>query len=279
MSAGESISPESFRKIRDKALLISVGGAYLCEPPFLARYGREVEHALSDLERDIRNLRERFPGRSSQEVDTEKILGEIRGLAERMKEADPTLRKRCATLVGSALETHLKRLSETTHEVQRQVEGAPDRYSGTEAVAGTFLRAGQAVLGGFGVLGKIAAVVLLAMAVTFGYLFFTMEREGSLEKEIATHIRQIQVLEEEVTGLEEEQIAPLERRIRELEREGAGRSSKVRKLELMVELGELERRAATLRGEIKQHQIAVQEAEASLESLKQKGFFERLVRQ
>jgi hypothetical protein len=265
--------------IRDKALLIGLGGAYLCEPPFLTRYGREVEYAVSHLERDIRNLKERFPGRSSREVDTDRILGEMRDLAGRMKEADPALRKDCATKVGSALEAQLKRVAEAIGDVRRQVEGGPDHYGGTEAVTGTVLRAGRAVVTGFGLLGKIVGILILALVVAFGYLFATMEREGGFEKEIAERSRRIQILQTELSRLEEEKIAPIERSIQVLERQGADRADKVRKLELMVELGDLEQKAATLRGEIRQHQTAVQEAEASLETLKRKGFLERLLRQ
>jgi hypothetical protein len=280
MTAGESTPFESFRAIRDKALLIGLGSAYLCEPPFLARYGAEVERALSFLERDIRGLKGRFPGRSRQEADTDRILDGLRDLAVRMREADPALRKECAAgQLGTALEGQLKALSDAVQEVRRQVDGEPARYSGTEAVTGTFRRAAHAVLGGFGVLGKAVGVVLLALIVAFGYLFVTMERETGLEKEIAAHRRQIQVLKEDLSRLEQESIGPLELRIRQLEREGSGRADKLRKLELSVELGKLEQRAASLRGEIKQHRMGIQAAEASLESLKRKGFFARLLRQ
>ena len=280
MTVGSSTPFDAFREIRDKALLLSLGSAYLCEPPFLAKYGAEVEHALSRLDRDIQSLKERFPGKAAQEVDTDGILQGMRNLAERMQEAAPPLREECkAGGVGAALETQLRALSEAVREVRRQVEGDPAGYSGTEAVAGTVARAGRAVLGGVGVLGKVVGVILLALIVVFGYLFVTMEREAGFEKEIEARRQQIQVLKEDLSRLEQEKIDPLEFRIRELEREGSGRSDKVRELELSVKLGALEQEAATLRGEIKQHEIGIQAAEEALKSLERKGFLERLLRQ
>ncbi len=271
---------DAFREIRDKALLLSLGSAYLCEPPFLAKYGAEVEHALSRLDRDIHTLKERFPGRSTQEVDTDRILRGMRKLSEQMQEAAPAFRKECeAGGVGAALEEQLRSLSEAVREVRLQVEGEPAGYSGTEAVAGTVARAGRAVLGGFGVLGKAVGVILLALIVAFGYLFVTMERETVFEEEIEARRQQIQLLKEDLSRLEREKIDPLELRIRKLEREGSGRSDKVRELELSVKLGALEQEAATLRGEIKRHEIGIQTAEEALTSLERKGFLERLLRQ
>ena len=280
MTAGASIPFESFRAIRDKALLIGLGSAYLCEPPFLARFGSEVERSLVLLDRDIRGLKERFPGKSSQEADTDRALDGLRDLAGRMKEADPALQKECAAgQLGTALEEQLKSLSDAVQEVRRRVEGEPTRYSGTEAVTGTFRRAVHAVLEGFGVLGKAVGVVLLALIVTSGYLFVTMERETDFERKIADHRQQVQVLMEDLARLEQEKIAPLELRIRQLEREGRGRADKLRKLELSVELGRLEREATNLRGEIKEREIRIQAAEEALKRLEQKGFLERLLRQ
>jgi peptidoglycan hydrolase CwlO-like protein len=159
------------------------------------------------------------------------------------------------------------------------VDGAPADYSSMEAVAGAFSRAGGAVRSGFGLLGKVIGMVLLALAVAFGYLFFTMEREAGIEKEIARQEQQIQVLQKELSVIEQEEISPLEEQIEALEREGYTRRHKVRLMELSVQRDELEEKAGAVQGKIEQHRRSIRAAEESLRVLKEKGFFERLLRQ
>ncbi|MFO7785137.1 MAG: hypothetical protein ACQET7_08930 [Thermodesulfobacteriota bacterium] len=278
MAAGASIPFDSFRRIRDRALLLSIGKAYLCESPFLSRYGTELEQALGVLGRDIQELRKRFPGRFTREIDTDGILEGMRELALQLKEPDRSLQEKCTVgELGKDLEERLRALSEAVGEVRLQIEGGSGEYSGKEALSGAFCRAGDAVRSGFGILGKSVGVAVVVMAVVFGYLFITMEREVKFEDVIARNQEQVRVLEEDLLLLDKE-MTPLEQRIEELESRGDTRRDKVRSMELSVELDELEQRAMVLRGKLAQHQRRINDAEASLEKLRRKGFLDRLLR-
>lgn len=279
MTSGPSISFDSLREIRDRALLMSLGRAYLCETVFLKKYGAELESAMGVLERDIRKLKRRFPGKFAQEVDTDGALDGMRELAARLRAPDPAIQEQCTVgKLGEDLEHRLKLLSDAVKNVQRQVEGGPAEYSGKEAVSEAFTRAGEAVRGGFGVLGKALGVGLVALVVVFGYLFITMERQGGLEEEISRHRQEIQLLRKDLHRLEEDKIDPLEFRIQQQEREGYSRRDKVRLMELSVKLEALEQEAQELEGRIEQHRRSLQAAEKTLEALRRKGFFERLFR-
>lgn len=279
MTAGESIAFDSFRRIRDRALLLSLGRAYLCETPILSKSGIELEQALAIAERDIQELKKRFPGRFVREVDTDRILNGMQELARRLKEPDRALQEECTVgALGKDLEERLRALSDAVRDVRLQVKGGPPAdYSGKDAVAGAFYRAADTARRGVGVLGRIVVVTVAFAAVAFGFLFATMEREGRFEDEIARNQEQVRVLEKDLSVLEEEMIT-LKRRIREMERKGRTRQDKVRAMELSVQLDELEQKAVALYGGVEMHQRSIHKAEASLEALRRKGFLDRLLR-
>lgn len=278
MTAGAPLAFESFRSIRDRALLLSLGRAYLCESSFLSRYGAELEQDLVILGRDIQALKKRFPGRFAQEVDTDRILAGMHGLARQLKEPDRALQEKCTVgELGKDLQVRLRVLSEAVKEVRHQIEGASGEYSGTKALTGVFYRAGGAFRSGFGILGKVLGVAVVVTAVVFGVLFVTMEREGTFEEEITRNREQIRVLEEDLSLLHKEMV-PLERRIQELEQKGGTRQDKVRMMELSIELDELEQKAIVLRGRMEQHLVSLRDAEASLDELQSKSFLDRLLR-
>ncbi len=279
MTANPAIPFDALREIRDRALLMSLGSAYLCEQVFLTKCGAELEHAVELLDRDIRTLKKRFPGRFTREVDTNAVLEGLRELSGRLKASDREVQAQCTVgELGRDLEERLKILSDAVRDVRRQVEGGPAEYTGKEAVAGAVVRAGETVRGGLAVLGRMLGVAVVLLAVVFGYLFFTMEREGRFETEISRHRQEIQALQKELAGVRQDKIAPLEFRIRQQEREGYSRRDKVRVMELSVELEALEQEALALQGRIEQQRRRLEEAERSLETLKQKGFWERLLR-
>lgn len=278
MTDRHSVSFDSFTRIRNRALLLTMGRQYLCEAPFLIKCGTEMEQALPILAKDIKGMKQRFPGKFAREIDTDGALKGLQDVARRMRSPDQTLQEKCLLgELGKELEERLRSLSEAMKEILLQVEGSGPKYSGKEALAGAFHGTGQAIRGVISTLGKIAGLVFLALALVLGYLFATMEREGSVKEDISRNQEQISVLEKELSRLEKEML-PLIRQIEEPRGRWAARSDMVRAMELSVKLGELESEASTIRGSLDLYQRRMKEAEASLEELRGKSFLERLLR-
>lgn len=278
MTAGESIHFDSFHRIRDRALLLNLGRAYLCEPPFLIKYGTELEQSLEILRKDIQGLKKTFPGKFVREVDTDAILTDLHGLAAQLKNPERSVQEKCAAgELGRDLEERLGVLSEALKDLWGQVKGAPTEYSGKEALTGALHRAGGAVSGGLGILGKVLGVGFVVVALVFGYLFFTMEREEALEKRIAGNQEEVAALRQDLSQVSRK-AASVELRIKELDRTGSTRQDKVQAMELSVKLEELEQQALVIRSRVEQHQRVIEEAERSLQELRHKSFLERLLR-
>jgi len=280
MTVNASIPFDAIREIRDRALMLSLGRAYLCESAFLTKYGDELEHALGLLDRDIRKLKERFPGKFAEEVNTDQILQGMGDLIQRLKAPDKHLEEQCTVgQLSQDLEARLKEMTNAIRMIRTQVDGGPTAsYGGREAVAAAVSRAGDAARGGLSLLGKIFGVILVVAIVAFGYLFLTMEREGGYEEVIDRSRQQVQAFQEELADLEEE-IRPIEERISKLEQEGTTRMDKVRMMELSVELQDLEQKAQSFQGKIDLEKKKIEEARESLRVLREKGWAQRLLRQ
>lgn len=278
-AASENAFDDAMREVRDRALLLGLGKEYLCAPPFLKKYGRELGNALSALQKDIQTLKKKFPGRFAQEVDTDRILEGMRELAQRLEASDAAIQEQCAAgRIGQDLEDRLKTLSDAVKGVRLQVEGAPRGYTGTEAVAGAVLRAGGAFRGGLGWTVKALGFLLLLGIGVFFFLFFTMEKEAKYITSIERNQAQVKQLQNDLAGIES-RLTPLEERVKYMEGRILTREEKLRFMEMELALRKLEKKARSTEGEIDQHLHTIQEAEEDLRRLRQKGFLERLLHQ
>lgn len=279
MAATSEHAFDAMRAVRDRALLLGLGKDYLCKPPFLKRYGRELKTAISALQEDVQVLKNTFPARFVQEIDTDQILKGMRELAHRLETSDPDTQDQCmAGRVGQDLEARLKGLSDAVKGVRVQVEGNPQGYTGADAVAGAVVRAGGAFRSGLSLTAKVVGLVLVLGIAVFSFLFLTMEREGDLEETIARNQTRVQELQRELDGIES-RLMPLEDRLEFLESRIATRDDRVRFLELELELGKLEEKERDLEGEIERHRQSIREAEETLRRITEKGFLGRLMRQ
>jgi len=279
MTASSENALHAMHMVRDRALLLGLGKDYLCKPPFLKKYGKELGNALAVLEEEIQALKKKFPGRFAQEVDTDQIVEGMRELAHRLEASDGDVREQCVTgRVGEDIEARLKSLSDAIQGVRYQVEGETGGYSGTEAVAGAFAKAGGAFWGGLGLAVKAAGFVLLLGIGVFFFLFFTMEKEEKFVQLIETNQVQVKELQDDLNRIEGRMI-PLQDRLKFMEKRIMTREEKLRFMELQLEMEKLEEKIRSTEGEIDRHQAIIGEAEGNLRRLQEKGFLERLLRQ
>ncbi|MFC1581210.1 hypothetical protein ACFL4N_09935, partial [Thermodesulfobacteriota bacterium] len=71
-------------EIRNGAHLLSLGNAYLCEEYFLKKIGSSMHSQIDGLKGDIHALKDRFPGKFVDEIDTEAVLEEINEISMRL---------------------------------------------------------------------------------------------------------------------------------------------------------------------------------------------------
>ncbi|MGD8388279.1 MAG: hypothetical protein PVG49_14140 [Desulfobacteraceae bacterium] len=279
MAASSENAVHAIRKVRDRALLLGLGKDYLCEPPFLRKYGKELRNALATLQDEIHALKKKFPGRFAQEVDTDQIVDGMLGLTHRLEEADAEIRGQCtAGRVGEDLEVRLKSLSDAIQGVRQKVEGETGGYSGTDAVAGAFVKAGGAFWGGLGLAIKAAGFILLLGIGVFFFLFFTMEKDDKFIHIIQDNQAQVRGLQDDLSRIEG-RLIPLQDRLKFMENRALTREEKLRYMELQLELEKLEARVRSTEGEIDRRQGTIGKAEENLQRLREKGFLERLLRQ
>ena len=267
------------REVRDRALLLSLGNAYLCEPPFLKKIGGELEYALTVLHDDILRIKKKFPGKFAQEVDTDSILNGMQEMARKLKASDKKVQELCTVgKFGRDLEERLRTLSEAVQDMRRRVEGGAQPYTGKEAaVAGVFFRFKNVFRGGLGFIGRIISLTLILLIIGFSYLFITMDRTSGIEKEMARTQAQIQILEKELAGIQDE-MKPVEKKMKYLEGKTGSRKSKVQWMELRIELKKIEEKAQVVEGDLALRQLEQKEAEERLQSIKTRSFLERLFR-
>lgn len=268
----------ALREVRDRALLLSLGNAYLCEPVFLKKIGGELEYALGVLRDDILKIKKKFPGKFTQEINTDSILDTMQEMARKLKRADKKVQEQCTVgKFGRDLEDRVRTLSEAVADMRRRVEGGTQPYSGKEAVAGAVSRVGRRFEGGLGFVGRIITLTLVLLLIGFLYLFITMERPGGISNDIAETEARIQVLENELAGIQDE-MRPIERQLKDLEGKTFSRKSKVQWMELRVELKKIEEKAQVVEGDLAIQRTELSKARERLQSIKEKNFLERLFR-
>jgi hypothetical protein len=199
-------------------------------------------------------------------------------MARRLKISDKKIQEQCTVgKFGRDLEDRLRTLSEAIMDVRRRVEGDVQPYTGKEAVAGAFFRYKNVFRGGLGILVRIIGLTLILLLIGFSYLFITMERTGGIEKEIDQAQAQIQVLEKELAEIQDE-MRPVEKEMKSLEGKTYKRQSKVRWMELRVELKKIEEEAQAVEGNLALKQIELKDAKERLKDIENRSFIERLFR-
>ncbi|MFC1825454.1 hypothetical protein ACFL9T_22300 [Thermodesulfobacteriota bacterium] len=269
-------------EIRDRVLLLVVGNAYLCEDPFLKKFGDSIDLMADKLKEDIETLKKSFPGKFVSEVDTNEILKGIQKTAQRLKEPDEKLNQECTVgALGRELETQLKSLNQAVEDIKKQVEGLSRPYRKTDAFIRVFsglkdvlrpiTNAGPLLL-------KIFLGLLVVVALTFGYLFFTMEKEGSLSQEIAQSEGYINSRQDELSRLQRE-ANELKSTIDAMRDKQLTRQQKVELMELGSKLSMINNERQQIEDAVRTHEAKIADTRKKIEEIRMKSFIKRVFRQ
>lgn len=278
MSSDQDSISDALTQIRSNALLLSVANAYLCEPPLLKRIGQEMVAGLGALEGQISRLKGQFPGKFVKEVETDRLVKEVRRKAEELQSPDKSVLDKCAIGdLGKELEEGIAALTEGVRSLQGQVEGKLAPYTAREAVSAA-LEKGGAIFPGFSPVVIRGFFLLMAcLAIVFVYLFFTMHTDEDLVREIQAAEAQLQADQKIYAEIEAEKKRILGK-MEVFKGKVLDREEKIIYLDLGDQLRTVEEKQSRLDDQIMVYEKKIREQQTERKALRDKPFIQRLLR-
>jgi hypothetical protein len=269
----------SLHDIRDKAILLSLGKAFLCEEVFLVKIGRSIDESLERLREDILSLKMRFVGKFVEDVDTDSILDDLHSQAGILQTPDRRVTDKCTVgTLGAELEETVSVLTQAIKTIKGKVEGEVEEYTKKEAVVKGAKTAGSLVSSVVSLVIKLTVVLfLLALGPTI-YLGVTMEGEGTLQKQIAESEAYIQSQRAQITSLRKER-DELSGRIDSSQGDDLSRQQKLEIMDLNVKVHSLDQRVHRAEAEITEHERVIKVNQQKIEEINAKPFLQRFLRQ
>jgi hypothetical protein len=267
--------------IRDKALLMSLGNAFLCEEVFLKKTGSAIESQLDNLRQEIIELKLRFPGKFSTEVDTDSMIEDLQAHSQRLQKPNKSLIDKCTIgALGRALEETLDALTTAVRTVKRRVEGETPAYTAKDSVLGVIDKAktpASMVTRLIAIAVKTVFILVLLSLGPLAYLFLSMDRESALVKEIVESQAAVQSHKEAVASMEREREA-IWQKIEAMKTDDAPRETKLQIMELNVKMNSLDQNRHRTEAEISAHEEKIRNREERLREVREKPFLDRFLR-
>jgi peptidoglycan hydrolase CwlO-like protein len=273
----------ALQEIRDRAYILSLGNAYLCEDVFLRKIGTEIVSMVKRLSEDIIAIKKRFPGKFADDVDTETLLKELYARAGELQNPDSAMNDKCAAdELGRELEQTVQDVTQAIKRITAKVEGTPPEYTKKDAVIDALGRAkapaSTAASSVFALIFKVVVFLLILATGPFVYLLVTMEREPALLDEVRKNEAMIRSQREIIASVEKEK-SEINRQIEELKRKEEDRQDKIAIMDLNVRAHGLDEKRSKSEVEIANLEEKINENRAKVEEIHKKPFIQRLLRQ
>jgi hypothetical protein len=267
--------------IRDKILVLSLGNAFLCEVDFLKKTGIAIESQLDNLRQEIIELKTRFPGKFTADIDTDSIIEAMLGHSQLLQNPDEEIINKCTIgALGSAMEETLDALTAALRTIKRKVEGETPAYTAKDSVLGVIDKAktpASIVTRLISIAIKTVLVIILLSLGPLIYLVLTMDREGALLKEIAESEAHIFFQREKAGSMERERQALLQS-IEAIKNENSARETKLEIMEMNVKLYTLEQNRNRVETDISEHEKKIRSRTQRIQEIREKPFLDRLMR-
>jgi len=265
--------------IRDKAILLSLGKAFLCEEVFLMKIGHAIDESLEHLREDILSLKMRFVGKFVEDVDTDSILDDLHSQAAFLQAPDRRVTDKCTVgTLGAELEETVGVLTQAIRTIRGKVEGEVEEYTKKEAVVKGAKTAGSLVSSVVSLVIKLVVVLFLLALGPAIYLGVTMDREGSLQNQIAESKAYIQSQRAQIESLRKER-DELSGRIESSQGDNLSRQQKLEIMDLNVKVHGLDQRVHKAEAEITEHERVIKLSQQKIQEIKAKPFLQRFLRQ
>jgi len=265
--------------IRDKAILLSLGRAFLCNEAFLMKTGHGMDESIEHLKEDIQSLKMRFVGKFVEDVNTDGILEQLHSHAQLLQRPDKRVMDECTVgKLGADLEQTLQTLTEAIKIIKGKVEGEVEDYTKKDAVVKGAKTAGNLFSS---VVSLVIKLIMLLVVLALGpaiYLGVTMDREGSLQKQVVESKGHIQSQKTQIALLRKER-DELSGRIESSKGDNLSRQQKLEIIDLNVKVHGLEQKVQKAEVEIAEHERIIKAAQQKIEEIKSKTFLQRFLRQ
>ena len=269
----------ALHEIRDKAILLSLGKAFLCEEVFLVKIGHAIDESLEHLREDILSLKMRFVGKFVEDVDTDSILDDLHSQAGFLQAPDGRVTDKCTVgTLGAELEETVGVLTQAIRTIKGKVEGEVEEYTKKEAVVKGAKTAGSLASSVVSLVIKLVVLLFLLALGPAIYLGVTMDREGSLQNQIAENKATIQSKRAQIESLRKER-DELSGRIESSQGDNLSRQQKLEMMDLNVKVHGLDQRVHKAEAEITEHERVIKLSQQKIEEIKAKPFLQRYLRQ
>jgi chromosome segregation ATPase len=243
--------------------------------------GAGIEQNLDVLKNHIKDLERQLVGKPAGEDNLNEQVQEIADISKRMQEDEKTANDECVKgELGKELKKKVVALSGGIKALEIMTGGGSVSYTRSDSVRGAlgrlsfitdpFVAHSRAIL-------KVCAVLLLVFIVAFGYLFFTMETEKEVVERIEKAKAQIESLQAPLPEIKEE-LWDIRKQIENIAQKELTRQEKAEVLDLNVKAFDLAEKLEKARVEMHMIQKRLDKDVQSLGEIKQKGFFDRILR-
>ena len=270
---------DALHEIRDKAILLSLGKAFLCEEVFLMKIGHSMDESLENLREDILSLKMRFVGKFVEDVDTDSILDELHSQATLLQTPDRRVTDKCTIgTLGTELEETVQALTEAIKTIKSKVEGEVEEYTKKDSIVKGAKTAGSLVSS---VVSLVIKTVILLLLLALGpaiYLGVTMDREGSVQKQIAESKTYIQSQRAQIASVRKER-DEIAARAESAQGDNLSRQQKVEIMDLSVKVHSLDQKVHKAEAEVTEHERRIAMNQQKIEEIKLRTFRQRFLRQ
>jgi len=280
-NAGLQDPDRALNAIKDKAVILRMAVKYVCEDPFLIKMGAGIAQNIEVLKNHIEDLEKQFVGKPTDDIKLNEQVEGIKDISSRLQESERSTNDKCVKgELGKELSEKVISLAGGLKELERRVSGEAVSYTRSDSVKGAFGRmkfiTDPFVLH-YRAMLKLLTVLVLAVIAVFLYLFFTMETEKGLQEKIDRSRAHIESLQTPLSEIKEE-VWQIRKEIGRITQKELTRQGKAAVMDLNVKAFALTEKLGKAHIEIKIHQKALDENQKKLEEMKQKSFFERILR-
>ncbi len=272
---------QSLRIIRDNTLLISIASEYISENIFMEKFGKEIKKCLSVLKNDIISLKKQFPGKFTQEVNTDGIISSFENTAEEMLSGSEEIKNNCRTgKLAKSLDTDVDKITEAIDKIWHQVKGSDVKYTTSDSI-GTFFDRLNIFSGIASLLKgivKVLFIIVIILLAGFSYLYFTMEKEAPIleeNKEIMAFIEEEKIVLQEF----ENKKADAQKELKKYKNSELLRKDKIAILDIETRIQEINQDIHKIEGQIDAHNKTMEQNNEKMEAIRSKPFLDKLLKQ
>jgi hypothetical protein len=270
----------AIRAIQDIAVMLTGAPEFVCEQRMLKRYSSDIEKNLNTLETCLPRLKGSFPGKFPEALNPDSSLMKLKEIAASMKADDSAIEATCrAGKLGDELFLGVKELKAALRDISSTLAGkVVSTYSLADRITdlgGRFNPPFAGISALISTIGKISIAVVIALILSFAYLYVTMESEDVLVANINTVVTSVQA-QKDTLAKQKKEYEQLTATIARLKNKKLTRDEKIQLLNLSTESQRMKEHISegVLLLEEREKQLA--EKKKDLEELQKKSFIQKL---